>query len=415
MVMSTIEPAKSSRASCKVCKDKIEIKSARLGIENEFNLNGEIVKSIKWYHIECGAKKFPKEFKNAELNTATITRSGRIELSKEDIDQILDIKSNLNRYKIIVTKSTVPVTTGDKITKILKSNKNKNKFDVVSNPEFLREGEAIRDFQFPDRVVVGTSSNKANKIMKKLYLPLIKKGGRYFHTSRRSAELIKYASNAFLATKITFINEIANLCEKSNIDVKEVAIGMGLDERIGSRFLRAGPAYGGSCFPKDTRALVSTGRMFKTNLSVVKSVINSNDKRTNLLLNKISKIMNNKIKNKNITFLGVTFKPGTDDMRESSSLKMIPSLIRKGAHVNYYEPTGKKKELKSKNINFFENIKDACKSADLIIIHTEWNEFKQLNFKKITKKRNFKVFDMRNLYSTSEMKKNKINYFSIGR
>ncbi len=326
-----------------------------------------------------------------------------------------NIKFNLNRYKIIVTKSTVPVTTGDKITKILKSNKNKNKFDVVSNPEFLREGEAIRDFQFPDRVVVGTSSNKANKIMKKLYLPLIKKGGRYFHTARRSAELIKYASNAFLATKITFINEIANLCEKSNIDIKEVAIGMGLDERIGSRFLRAGPAYGGSCFPKDTRALVSTARMFKTNLSVVKSVINSNDKRSNLLLNKISKIMNNKIKNKKITFLGVTFKPGTDDMRESSSLKMIPSLLRKGAQINYYEPTGQKKQFKSKNLTFYENIKDACQNADLIIIHTEWNEFKQLNFKKITKKRNFKVFDMRNLYSTSEMKKNKINYFSIGR
>ncbi len=325
------------------------------------------------------------------------------------------IKSNLNRYKIIVTKSTVPVTTGDKIEKILNSKKNQNKFDVVSNPEFLREGEAIRDFQFPDRVVIGTSSNKANKIMKKLYLPLIKKGGRYFHTSRRSAELIKYASNAFLATKITFINEIANLCENSDIDVKEVAIGMGLDERIGSRFLRAGPAYGGSCFPKDTRALVSTGQMFKTNLSVVKSVISSNDKRSNLLLNKISKIMNNKIKNKKITFLGVTFKPGTDDMRESSSLKMIPALLRKGAYINYYEPTGKKKEFKSKNVNFFENIKDACKSADLIIIHTEWNEFKQLNFKKITKKRNFKVFDMRNLYSISEMKKNKINYFSIGR
>ena len=318
----------------------------------------------------------------------TPTKNNKADL-KYVFNVIKSIKSNLNRYKIIVTKSTVPVTTGDKITKILKSNK--NKFDVVSNPEFLREGEAIRDFQFPDRVVVGTSSNKANKIMKKLYLPLIKKGGRYFHTSRRSAELIKYASNAFLATKITFINEIANLCENSNIDVKEVAIGMGLDERIGSRFLRAGPAYGGSCFPKDTRALVSTGRMFKINLSVVKSVINSNDKRTNLLLNKISKIMNNKIKNKNITFLGVTFKPGTDDMRESSSLKMILSLTRKGAHVNYYEPTGKKKELKSKNINFFENIKDACKSADLIIIHTEWNEFKQLNFKKITKKRNFKV------------------------
>ena len=199
----------------------------------------------------------------------TPTKNNKADL-KYVINVVNTIKSNLNRYKIIVTKSTVPVTTGDKITKILKSNKNKNKFDVVSNPEFLREGEAIRDFQFPDRVVVGTSSNKANKIMKKLYLPLIKKGGRYFHTSRRSAELIKYASNAFLATKITFINEIANLCEKSNIDVKEVAIGMGLDERIGSRFLRAGPAYGGSCFPKDTRALVSTARVFNTNLSVVK-------------------------------------------------------------------------------------------------------------------------------------------------
>ena len=328
---------------------------------------------------------------------------------------IKSIKSNLNKYKVIVTKSTVPVTTGDKIEKILKSKKNKNKFDVVSNPEFLREGEAIRDFQFPDRVVVGTSSKKANKVMKNLYLPLIKKGGRYFHTSRRSAELIKYASNAFLATKITFINEIANLCEKSNIDVKEISIGMGLDERIGSRFLRAGPSYGGSCFPKDTRALVTTGQSFHTNLSVVKSVIKSNDKRNNLLLNKVIKIMNNKIKNKNITFLGVTFKPGTDDIRESPSLKMIPALVKKGALISYYEPTGKKKIFKSKNITFYANIKDACKNSDLIIIHTEWNEFKQLNFKKITNKRIFKIFDMRNLYSPSDMKKNKVSYFGIGR
>ncbi len=325
------------------------------------------------------------------------------------------IKSNLNKYKIIVTKSTVPVTTGDKIEKILNSKKNKNKFDVVSNPEFLREGEAIRDFQFPDRVVIGTDSKRANKIMKKLYLPLIKKGGRYFYTSRRSAELIKYASNAFLATKITFINEIANLCEKSNIDVKDIALGMGLDERIGSRFLRAGPSYGGSCFPKDTRALVSTGKSFKTNLSVVKSVVNSNNKRTKLLLNKIKSIMNNKIKSKKITFLGVTFKPGTDDMRESSTLKMIPHLVKKGASINYYEPTGPKSEFNLKNIKFNKNVKDACKNSDLIIIYTEWNEFKQLNFKKIVKKRNFKVFDMRNLYEPSEMKKSKINYFGIGR
>jgi len=328
---------------------------------------------------------------------------------------VKSIKSNLNKYKIIVTKSTVPVTTGDKIAKILNSKKNQNKFDVISNPEFLREGEAIRDFQYPDRVVIGTDSKKANQIMKNLYLPLIKKGSRYINTSRRSAELIKYASNAFLATKITFINEIANLCEKSNIDVQDVANGMGLDDRIGGRFLRAGPAYGGSCFPKDTRALVSTGQIFKTNLSVVKSVINSNEKRNKLLLNRIKTIMKNKIKNKSITFLGVTFKSGTDDMRESPSLKMIPSLLKKGAIISYYDPTGQKKQFKSKNIIFYENVKDACQNADLIIIHTEWNEFKQLNFKKITKKRNLKVFDMRNLYNPKDMKKNKISYFGIGR
>jgi len=190
---------------------------------------------------------------------------------------------------------------------------------------------------------------------------------------------------------------------------------MGLDERIGSRFLRAGPAYGGSCFPKDTRALVSTGQIFKTNLSVVKSVINSNKKRNKILLDRIKLIMKNEIKNKNISFLGVTFKSGTDDMRESPSLKMIPFLVKKGAFISYYEPTGQKKQFKSKNLTFYENIKDACQNADLIIIHTEWNEFKQQNFKKITKKINLKVFDMRNLYTTSEMKKNKINYFSIGR
>ncbi len=342
----------------------------------------------------------------------TPTKNNKADL-KYVFNAVKSIKSNLNKYKIIVTKSTVPVTTGDKIEKIL--NKQKNKFDVVSNPEFLREGEAIRDFQYPDRVVIGTNSNKANKIMKNLYLPLIKKGSRYINTSRRSAELIKYASNAFLATKITFINEIANLCEKSNIDVHDVATGMGLDERIGSRFLRAGPAYGGSCFPKDTRALVHTGKTFKTNLSVVKSVISSNDNRNKLLLDRLKIIMNNKINKKNITFLGVTFKSGTDDMRESPSIKMIPSLIKKGAIINYYEPTGPKYELKSKNVKFYDNIKNACKRADLIIIHTEWNEFKQLNFKKITKKKNFKVFDMRNLYSPNDMKKNKISYFGIGR
>ena len=324
------------------------------------------------------------------------------------------IKKNLNKYKVIVNKSTVPVTTGDKIEKILNTRKNKNKFDVISNPEFLREGEAIRDFLYPDRVVVGTNSNRPNRIMKNLYLPIIKKSNRYFNTSRRAAELIKYASNAFLATKISFINEIANLCEKINIDVKDISTGMGLDERIGGRFLRAGPGYGGSCFPKDTKALLSTARKFKTNLSIVKTVIKSNSDRNKLIINRINKIMKNKLKNKKISFLGVTFKAGTDDVRESPALTLIPSLVKRGANLHYYEPTGKKKEFKNKKIKFCSSIKEACINSDLIIIHTEWNEFKQLKFKKLVNKPNFKIFDLRNLYSFSKMKSNKLNYFRIG-
>ena len=325
------------------------------------------------------------------------------------------IKNNLNKYKVIVTKSTVPVTTGDKIEKILNIKKNKNKFDVISNPEFLREGEAIRDFLYPDRVVIGTNTVKPNNIMKNLYLPIIKKKNRYFHTSRRASELIKYASNAFLATKITFINEIANLCEKSNVDIKDISNGMGLDERIGSRFLRAGPGYGGSCFPKDTRALVSTALKFKTDLSIVKSVIKSNKNRHKLLISRINKIMINKLKNKKISFLGVTFKAGTDDMRESPALSIIPSLIRNGAKVFYYDPSGPKSDFKNKKIKYCSSIKDACNNTDLLIIHTEWNEFKQLNFKKLVKNKKFKIFDMRNLYSPNKLKKNNLNYFSIGR
>jgi len=286
---------------------------------------------------------------------------------------------------------------------------------VISNPEFLREGDAIRDFLYPDRVVVGTNTIKPNNIMKNLYLPIIKKKNRYFHTSRRASELIKYSSNAFLATKISFINEIANLCEKLNIDIKDISIGMGLDERIGSRFLRAGPGYGGSCFPKDTRALVSTALKFKTDLSIVKTVIKSNKNRNKILISRINKIMLKKLRNKKISFLGVTFKAGTDDMRESPALTIIPSLIRDGAKVFYYDPSGPKKDFKNKKIKYCSNISDACDNTDLLIIHTEWNEFKQLNFKKLVKNKKFKIFDMRNLYSPNKMKKNNLNYFGIGR
>ncbi len=316
--------------------------------------------------------------------------------------------------KIIVTKSTVPVGTGDEIEKILK--KKKELFTIISNPEFLREGEAIRDFRYPDRIVVGSNNLNAFKVMKRLYAPLISKGAKFFTTNRKGAELIKYASNAFLATKITFINEMANLCEKLNINIEDISLGIGSDSRIGGRFLRAGPAYGGSCFPKDTKGLVSAGEKYKTNLSIVKSVIKSNQDRVNLLTNRISKILSSNLKNKRISFLGVTFKPNTDDMRDSTSLKMIPFVCKKGAIVNYYDPSGEKKEFsKLKNCTYKKNVKESCTNADLVVLLTEWDEFKNINFKKVVKKSNFKVYDLRNLYDPDYMRRNKIKYFSIGR
>ena len=327
-----------------------------------------------------------------------------------------DIRSSISKFKIIITKSTIPVTTGDEIEKVISQKVSKNLFSVVSNPEFLREGEAIRDFYKPDRIVIGTNDKKSNKILKNLYSPLTSRGAKYFNTSRRAAELIKYASNAFLATKITFINEMANLCEKIDVNIEDISIGIGLDKRIGGRFLRAGPAYGGSCFPKDTKAITTTGDKFKTNLSVIKSVIKSNENRSSLLLKRVFYILKNKVKNKKICFLGVTFKPNTDDMRDSSTLLMIPSLIKKGAKVNYFDPTGKKTEFKKlKNINFSNNINSAIKDSDLIIIHTEWNDFKSIDFKKVVKNKKFMIFDMRNLYSPDKMKNLGIKYFGVGR
>ena len=337
-----------------------------------------------------------------------------------DLSQVFrvakEISKNIKSFKIIINKSTVPVLTGDKVEKIIAKKVKKKLFSVVSNPEFLREGEAIRDFIYPDRVVIGTSNKSSNKKLKNLYSPLISKGTKYINTSRRAAELIKYASNAFLATKVTFINEIANLCEKLDINIEDVSIGIGTDKRIGGRFLRAGPAYGGSCFPKDTRALIDTAKKTKTSLSVINTVINSNEKRSEILLKRINKILNNKVKNKKITFLGVTFKANTDDMRESACLKMIPYLNNKGGKIKYYDPTGQKNEFsKLKNVQYINNIKHACEKSDLIIIHTEWNEFKLLDLKKIVKKKNFIVYDMRNIYSPNKMKKQNIKYFGIGR
>ena len=339
-----------------------------------------------------------------------------------DLSQVFSvaqlISKKIKSHKIIVTKSTVPIGTGDKIEKILNKNKKKGLFTIVSNPEFLREGEAIKDFKYPDRIVIGANERQVIKIFNDLYRPLVNKGAAFVSCSRRAAELIKYASNAFLATKISFINEIANLCEKVHVNVDDVALGIGLDKRIGSRFLRAGPAYGGSCFPKDTKALVKVGKNYNSPLSIVNTVINFNENRKQDIENNIYKILHNKIKNKLVCFLGVTFKANTDDLRDSSAVNLISKFSKKGAKINYYEPSGSKEILdKQKNVNYFDELYTATKNVDLIIIHTEWDEFKNLNFSKI-KNNNKKIiiYDLRNLYdSKSFNNKKNITYYSIGR
>jgi len=401
--------------------------------KNENKINKLKDREIPFYEPGLEELVF-KNYKNKRLNFSTdlknsVKKSDIIFIcvgtptkksgSAADLSQIYEvvkeISSSINKFKIIVTKSTVPVTTGDEIEKILSNKNNKSRFSVVSNPEFLREGEAIRDFIYPDRIVLGSNDKKSNRILKNLYLPLISKGANYINTSRRAAELIKYSSNAFLATKITFINEIANLCEKIGINVEDISIGMGLDKRIGSRFLRVGPSYGGSCFPKDAKAIISTAVKFKTNLSVIKSVIRSNEDRSKHILSRIFQILKNKVKNKKICFLGVTFKANTDDMRDTACLSMIPALSKKGAIIKYFDPTGFKKEFqKIKNVSYTNSIKNSVENSDLIIIHTEWNEFKQLNFKKLVKKKYFKIYDLRNLYNPEEMLKKKIKYYGIG-
>ena len=407
-----------NRVIC-VDKDISKIKKLNSGISPIYEPGlDELIKK----NYEVGRLTFTTDLKMAIAKSELIficvgtpnkKKSNNVDLSFvfEAAKQIAKLAKN---KKILITKSTVPLGTGDAIEKLLKKLGRKN-IEIISNPEFLREGEAIRDFRFPDRIVIGSNQKKYFNTLKKLYQPLINKGAKFFTTSRRGAELIKYASNAFLATKITFINELANLCEKANINIEDIALGMGSDSRIGSRFLRAGPAYGGSCFPKDTKGLVSTGDKFQTNLSIVKSVIKSNDNRKKIHTEKIKRILGS-LKGKKIAFLGVTFKPNTDDMRDSVSLKMIPYLCKKGSKITYYDPTGQKINFaKVKNCQYKKSIKDACKNADLIVIHTEWDEFKSLEFNKIVKNKNFRIFDLRNLYNPKQMKIKKIKYYSVGR
>ena len=404
-----------------VDKDLIKINNLKKGIIPiyEPGLEELVLKNYKNKRLKFSTD-LTDSVKKSDIVFICVGTPTKKNSNKADLSQVYtvgrEISKSINKFKIIINKSTVPVTTGDEIEKIIAKKVNKKNFSVVSNPEFLREGEAIRDFIYPDRIVIGSNDQKSSRILKSLYSPLVSKGAKFLSTKRKAAELIKYASNAFLATKITFINEIANLCEKVGIDVEDISIGVGLDKRIGSRFLRAGPAYGGSCFPKDTKAIVSTADKFKANLSVIKSVIKSNKTRSDLLCKRLNFILKKKIKNKKISFLGVTFKANTDDMRDSSSLKLIPYLSKKGAKIKYYDPTGSKKEFeKLKNVEFSNTIHESINNSDVVILHTDWNDFKSINFKKFSKNKNLIIYDMRNIFSPSKIKKLGLRYFGIGR
>ena len=408
-----------------ICIDKDKEKLARLE-------NGDIpifepgLSELVRKNLEAGRLSFSDDLigsiKKSDIVFIAVGTPTAKDGVSADLSQVFSvarlISKRVKSHKIIVTKSTVPIGTGDKIEKILNKNKKKGLFTIISNPEFLREGEAIKDFKYPDRIVIGANDRRVIKIFNELYRPIINKGAAFVSCSRRAAELIKYASNAFLATKISFINEIANLCEKINVNIDDVALGIGLDKRIGSRFLRAGPAYGGSCFPKDTKALAKVGKNYNSPLSIINSVINFNEKRKEDIENNIYKILRHKIKNKIICFLGVTFKANTDDLRDSSAINLISKFIKRGAKINYYEPTGSKDVLdKHKNVKYYDDLYLAAKKVDLIIIHTEWDEFKNLNFSKI-KNNNKKViiYDLRNLYNNETfINKNNITYYSIGR
>tara|TARA_B100000989_G_C19533024_1_gene471373 strand:- start:1375 stop:2706 length:1332 start_codon:yes stop_codon:yes gene_type:complete len=332
-----------------------------------------------------------------------------------------EIAKNLSTYTVIVNKSTVPVGTGLKVKEIIES-KNKNlDFDVASNPEFLREGSAINDFMRPDRVIIGCQSRKAQRILRELYRPLYLLETPILFTKRESAELIKYASNAFLATKITFINEICDLCEKVGANVSDISTGMGLDRRIGKKFLHPGPGYGGSCFPKDTLALVKTAKDYNSNLSLVKQVVKSNKNRKKNIYKKVENALEHQLHNKTIAILGLTFKPNTDDMRESPSIDLIRDLSLRGCRLRVYDPEGMQEakkifEKKKLNIVWCNNSYDAMLNCNALIILTEWNQFRALNFKMVKKLlKHPLVIDFRNIYNPKDMKKLGVKYYSIGR
>lgn len=339
-----------------------------------------------------------------------------------DLSYILGVAKELGSiitdYKVIVDKSTVPVGTADKVTTALAANLSTDLFDVVSNPEFLREGYAVDDFLKPDRVVVGTSSEKARDVMEHLYKPYVRQGNPIIFMDEKSAELTKYAANSFLATKITFMNEIANFCEKVGADVDMVRIGIGSDTRIGKRFLFPGIGYGGSCFPKDVQALAKSGKEYGYSFEILDSVMGVNEKQKTIIVPKIKAYFNGDLKEKNIALWGLAFKPDTDDIREAPALYIINELLAEGANIFAFDPEAMD-NVKAKygdKVTFVDDRDSAVNNADALVIATEWQVFRNPDFDMMAEKMNQKViFDGRNLYDTEDMKSKGFYYSSIGR
>ena len=351
------------------------------------------------------------------VGTPTRRGDGHADLSYV-FDAAEEIAEYISGYTVIVTKSTVPVGTGKKIFKIIRQKRSDLKFDVASNPEFLREGSAINDFMRPDRVVVGVMGEEAKNVLEKVYSPLNLIETPIQFTDLETAELIKYAANSFLAVKISFINQIADLCEKVGADVHDVAKGMGLDKRIGAKFLHPGPGFGGSCFPKDTIALVKTAEQVGGKISIVEEVVSYNQERKLSMAQRIISRLKTGIKNKKVSILGLAFKPETDDMRDSPALEIISELYSKGANIIAYDPAAmnEAKSFFQDKVVFAEDSENCIRGADVCVIITEWNEFRAISASKFSDLMNGNVVvDLRNIYSPHEMRGAGLNYSSIGR
>lgn len=376
-------------------------------------------------NVREGRLSFTTDIKNAVQNAdavfiavGTPSRRGDgfadlsyVYAAAEEIAHVID------GYTVIVTKSTVPVGTGDEVEAIIRKANPQAKFDVVSNPEFLREGAAIEDFKRPDRVIVGTDSPEAQDVMRRLYRPLFINETPIMFTNRRTSELIKYAGNAFLAMKITFINEMADLCEQVGANVQEISRGIGLDGRIGKKFLHAGPGYGGSCFPKDTLAVVRTAQEAGTPLKIIEAVVEVNEARKSAMAQKVITACGGNVKGKTIAILGLAFKPNTDDMRESPALPIIHTLIAQGAHIRAYDPEAMDEAKQHlPDIHYCSNAYDCAHNADALVIITEWDQFRALDLTRIKDTMIQPVLvDLRNIYTPSDMEAKGFRYTSIGR